>query len=156
MQRDKNLYPLSHQHHNGLMAVLLLKKGLQKNADTLVMSDFILAAWNDELNGHFIAEEEHLKPSLLQLPQLQKLYDQMMQEHQQIRSVIDALEKKNIQTELIASFRDLLEMHIRFEERMLFPFIEQHATAEVLNEAGKKLSHLPNGNCSHFPVKFWE
>lgn len=156
MQRDKNLYPLSHQHHNGLMAVLLLKKGLQKNADTGVMRDFILAAWNDELNGHFIAEEEHLKPSLLQLPQLQQLYDQMMKEHQQIRNVIDKLLQTGKQNELIELFKDQLEKHIRFEERELFPYIESNAELIVLEETGKKLSHLPNGNCSHFPVKFWE
>lgn len=156
MQRNKNLYPLSHQHHNGLMAVLLLKKGLQKQADVNTMKEFILAAWNDELNGHFIAEEENLQPSLLQLPQLQQLFDQMMEEHQQIRTVVEELLQKNIQEQQIELFKDLLEKHIRFEERELFPFIEQHATAEALEKAGKKLSQLPNGNCSHFPVKFWE
>jgi len=41
MKRNKNLYPLSHQHHNGLMAVLLLEKGVKKNAELKIMNDFI-------------------------------------------------------------------------------------------------------------------
>lgn len=156
MKRSKDLYPLSHQHHNGLMAVLLLKKGLSKKADAQVMGDFILAAWKEELDEHFIAEEKYLNPSLLQLPLLHDLYGQMKAEHQQIREIITVLEEGKSSPALIETFYVLLEKHIRFEERILFPFVEEHASAAALAEAGKQLSHLPNSNCSHYPVKFWE
>lgn len=156
MQRDKNLYPLSHQHHNGLMAVLLLKKGISKQADVKVMGDFILTAWNDELEEHFIAEEKVLEPSLLHLPQVQELYNRMLSEHQQIREVVAGLQQGKESIEQIELFHVLLDKHIRFEERVLFPFIEEHTGKEFLNKAGERLSKLPNGNCSNYPVKFWE
>lgn len=156
MKRDKNLYPLSHQHHNGLMAVLLLKKGISKQADVKVMADFILTAWKEELEEHFIAEEKVLEPSLLHLPQVQELYNRMLNEHQQIRSVIPELQQGKESTALIELFHVLLDKHIRFEERVLFPFVEEHTAKEFLNKAGERLSNLPNGNCSNYPVKFWE
>jgi hypothetical protein len=56
MKRDVHLQPLSRQHHNALMAVLLLKKGVQKQADVTVMKDFILFIWEHELVHHFEAE----------------------------------------------------------------------------------------------------
>ncbi|MEQ1797062.1 MAG: hemerythrin domain-containing protein [Lacibacter sp.] len=156
MKRDQNLYPLSHQHHNGLMAVLLLEKGVTKNADLKIMNDFILDCWESELENHFIAEEKNLDPSLLQLPQLNDLYDRMISEHELIRNIIDAIKQKQESKELIVSFHTLLENHIRFEERTLFPFIQEHATEASLSLLGKQISHLTNGNCSNYLVKFWE
>ncbi len=156
MKRDKTLYPLSHQHHNGLMAVLLLKKGISKQADLKVMSDFILTAWKAELEEHFIAEEKVLAPSLLHLPQVQDLYNRMLNEHEQIRTIITDLQQGKESTELIESFHISLDKHIRFEERLLFPYIEENTRKDFLNKAGEKLSNLPNGNCSNYPVKFWE
>jgi hypothetical protein len=55
MKRTEQLYPLSWQHHNGLMAVLLLKKGVQKKADVAVMKDFINSIRHEELDEHFEA-----------------------------------------------------------------------------------------------------
>lgn len=156
MKRDQNLYPLSHQHHNGLMAVLLLEKGVTKNADLKIMNDFILDCWESELENHFIAEEKNLDPSLLQLPQLSDLYNRMISEHELIRNIIDAIKQKQESKELIVSFHTLLENHIRFEERMLFPFIQEHATEVSLSLLGKQIRHLTNGNCSNYIVKFWE
>ena len=60
MQRNKNLQPLSRQHHNGLLMVLLLSKGVRKQANIQVMADFILDAWQKELQQHFKMEEEFL------------------------------------------------------------------------------------------------
>ena len=57
MKRDDNLYPLSWQHHNGLMTVLLLKKGVQKMADLQVMHQFIDQLRQQELDEHFETEE---------------------------------------------------------------------------------------------------
>jgi len=138
------------------MAVLLLEKGVTKNADLKIMNDFILDCWESELENHFIAEEKNLDPSLLQLPQLNDLYDRMISEHELIRNIIDAIKQKQESKELIVSFHTLLENHIRFEERTLFPFIQEHATEVSLSLLGKQISHLTNSNCSNYLVKFWE
>lgn len=156
MKRNKNLYPLSHQHHNGLMAVLLLEKGVKKNAELKIMNDFILYCWEEELNHHFIAEEKQLHPEQLQLPQLQELYSRMLSEHILIREIIDAIRQGKESMEQIISFHTLLEAHIRFEERIMFPFIEEHANEMALAGIGEQIGHLTNGNCNNYLIKFWE
>lgn len=156
MQRDKNLYPLSHQHHNGLMAVLLLKKGLKRKADAAVMGAFILSIWDAELRNHFIKEEVYLHPHEIHIVELMDLYEQMITEHHQVRKIIDAIRSGLATHKLVNKFHVLLEKHIRFEERQMFPFIEEHIQQEQLLALGKQLQHLESRACSDYPVKFWE
>ncbi len=156
MKREEQLQPLSHQHHNGLMAVLLLKKGVEKQAATTVMDDFILSVWNTELRNHFIKEEVYLHPHVLQISSLMEKYEQMKTEHHQIRHVVDAIRNGGSGTALITEFYTLLEKHIRFEERELFPFIEEQIQPEQLHELGRNLQQLESKACSDYPVKFWE
>ena len=156
MKREQQLQPLSHQHHNGLMAVLLLKKGVEKQAATTVMDDFILSVWNGELRNHFIKEEVYLHPHVLQIPSLMEKYEQMKAAHHQIRHVVDAIRSGASGTDRILEFYTLLEKHIRFEERDLFPFIEEQIQPEQLNELGRNLQQLESKACSDYPVKFWE
>ena len=156
MKREEQLQPLSQQHHNGLMAALLLKKGVDRQADPSVMDDFIISVWNAELRNHFLKEEVYLHPHVLQIPSLMEKYEQMKTEHHQIRHVVDAIRNGDSGIALITEFHTLLEKHIRFEERDLFPFIQEHIQADQLNELGRNLQDLESKACSDYPVKFWE
>src|SRR6188508_1694165 len=62
MKRVEALLPLSHQHHNSLMACLLLKKGIVKKAADTTLNDFISKFFRDDIEPHFEAEEKHLFP----------------------------------------------------------------------------------------------
>ncbi|MBX9785157.1 MAG: hemerythrin domain-containing protein [Chitinophagaceae bacterium] len=137
------------------MAVLLLKKGVTKKASTEVMSRFILSVWNDELKEHFSTEEQilsqHQQNQLLSL-----LIEQMFNEHEQIKEMINAVTSGSASAQLIRAFYQKLEQHIRFEERVLFPVIEKVLNNAALNAMGVQLSLLPQNSCVNFPVKFWE
>ncbi len=155
MKRDKNLYPLSHQHHNGLMAVLLLEKGLKKNADLKIMNDFIIYCWEAELDQHFTAEEKYLDPSLLQLPEVKDLYQQMLTEHQQIRKIIDEIKQGKESNERIQSFHTLLENHIRFEEREMFNHIQEVVSEDELKKACEKMEKRSHDYDKNWKDTFW-
>lgn len=155
MKRDENLQPLSRQHHNALMAVLLLKKGVQKKADVQVMQDFILAVWKDDLQQHFQLEENWL-PVAPHEPKLTLLYERMLQEHERIRKYIHQFSTTLTSHETVKTFYELLEQHVRFEEREYFPAIEQFLTSEELDLIGQHFVE-PNGKfCADLQVKFWE
>ncbi|MBI2730581.1 MAG: hemerythrin domain-containing protein [Sphingobacteriales bacterium] len=154
MKRNENLYPLSWQHHNGLLAVLILRKGVAKNADPALMSQFIQQIWKDELQEHFEAEEVVLKKFIERYPLLEVMFNKMIEDHSQIKQSLDQL--KNPNTGLIKTFYQRLENHIRFEEREFFPLIEQTLNVSELEETGTKLTHLHHQTCTDFPVKFWE
>lgn len=155
MKRDTNLQPLSRQHHNALMAVLLLKKGVQKKAEVQVMQDFILSVWNDELQPHFEAEEKWL-PATTQHPNLTSLHQRMLQEHEVIRSYIHQFSTTLTSFEMVQMFYELLEQHVRFEEREYFPALEQYLSVNELQTIGTHLVDNPGQSCAQFPVKFWE
>ena len=57
---------------------------------------------------------------------------------------------------LLAAFADLLEDHIRFEERQLFPYIEKNADPDSFDHAGKIIADL-HGNHStvSWEDEFW-
>lgn len=155
MKRDQNLQPLSRQHHNALMAVLLLKKGVAKNADKEVMKNFILSLWNDELKEHFLLEEQEFS-EYHQNKILSPFIEQMYQEHQVIRQLVHDLFSDSATTQIFKKIYQILEQHVRFEERVLFPAIEKVLSHDVLNAMGKQFSLLPQNSCVNFPVKFWE
>lgn len=156
MKRAEQLQKLSHQHHNGLMAVLLLKKGVDKNAAVEVLNNFIVHTWENELRTHFIKEEVYLHPHFLHLPELMPMYELMKAEHHTIRRMIDDIRNGKSSVELITSFYTLLEKHIRFEERELFEYIQEHIAAEHFAAVEKSLDVLSATACSDYPVKFWE
>jgi hemerythrin-like domain-containing protein len=155
MKRNTNLQPLSRQHHNALMAVLLLKKGVAKSADAEVMKRFVLSVWDNELKEHFRIEEQALSAYLENMA-LSLLIGQMHKEHQIIKEMIDDFLSGSASLKLIEQFYQTLEQHIRFEERVLLPAVEKALNDDVLHEMGKQFSLLPQNSCVNFPVKFWE
>jgi hemerythrin-like domain-containing protein len=155
MKRNIHLQPLSRQHHNGLMAVLLLKKGVKKKADVFVMKDFILDLWQNELMPHFSAEEKWLLPSLDCIDLMVK-YEQMIKEHNELKFLIHQFKEQKYSIELVKIFYKKLELHIRFEERDLFPSIEKSLTNMELEIIGSHLNNNVTKSCFTFPVKFWE
>ncbi len=156
MKRAEQLQKLSHQHHNGLMTVLLLKKGIEKKAAVDVLNSFIVHCWENELRTHYIKEEVYLHPHFLHLPELMPMYEQMKTEHHKMRRMIDAIRNGESSEELVISFYTLLEQHIRFEERELFTYIQEHILEEHFAVLEKSLDVLTASACSDYPIKFWE
>ena len=152
IKRSDQLAPLSREHHDGLLFVWKIKQGLENNASPEIMREYTLWYWKHHIKPHFYQEEKILMPFM---PAGHPMGIRLKDEHSHIRELIIELDteadKRHLQL-----LCDLLTHHIRFEERVLFPFVEEHTAKEFLNNAGERLSNLPNGNCSNYPVKFWE
>ena len=155
MKRDIHLQPLSRQHHNGLLAALLIGKGLKKEVDLQVIAAFIIHLWNTELKAHFIQEEQVLIPALASTSLDPSLTQRLLHEHSQLRLFIDTLKTGACTKEYIASFATLLEQHIRFEERIYFPEAEKVLSPKALDQIGQHLTD-EDDNCMNYPIKFWE
>ncbi|MEI7627450.1 MAG: hemerythrin domain-containing protein [Bacteroidota bacterium] len=157
--RHPTLQPLSRQHHQGLLASLLLEKGLKKNASLKEMRDFIIQFWEEELRLHFEKEDLLFLPLAYKYPQLLEGLTQLKNEHQEIRLIIQKLnnEARSEQYDTIASFANLLEKHIRFEERQLFNAIQEILPEDELIDFTVELQSISEKDfCTKYPVKFWE
>ena len=77
---------------------------------------------------HFKAEEEILFPL-----GKREYIDQAMREHIEIKELIEAINQVE-EVALLELFADLITKHIRFEERILFPYLEETLDENTLNE----------------------
>ena len=149
MMRHASLAPLSQDHHHGLALALRCRKqalgqikpmgveGLRERAKEF------LAFYASNLVPHFRAEEEVLFPLLRSaVPESEQMIDELVQNHAEIRQAIPQLETGAGLAKLIFDLGDLLERHIRKEERELFPLFEQHVEGAKIESAGAEIKRI--------------
>ena len=99
--------------------------------------------YTSNLEAHFRAEEEVLFPALHSaIPATGSVIEELIREHVEIRQTLPRLDAGSGLAKLIFDLGDLLERHIRREERELFPLFEQHiqgSQAEMIGEELKKI-----------------
>jgi hemerythrin-like domain-containing protein len=137
-KRHPALIPLSHDHHHGLMAAVRLKRGDTAFAETADMADSIRLLWESELEPHFRQEEEQLFAYPGYPEPIPGMIDRVIREHRQLRELIDRC-TADPAIETVKELGGLLESHIRFEERELFPLMQESLPAEELARIGREI-----------------
>jgi len=150
-KRHPSLIPLSHDHHHGLVLAFRLREGLPRNRkpsdSPQEQAEDAIRFFHDNLVAHFRAEEEALFPALrTRVPRAATLLDTLTAEHSEMRAQVERLaqaspDASTLQTKLKA-FGDLLERHIRREERELFPLYEANIPAAEATRIGVEIAHL--------------
>ncbi|SHF95272.1 hemerythrin domain-containing protein [Ornithinibacillus halophilus] len=138
IKRHESLKPLSRHHMVGLHVALKLKRaGTEESRLTLEeikrdVDDF----WNPNGQEHFREEEEILLPAYAEYASIeQPEVIEMLLEHVKIRSQIkQILDAEEFNTSKMQALGELLETHIRKEERVIFPMIEKALPEEKLIE----------------------
>jgi iron-sulfur cluster repair protein YtfE (RIC family) len=147
--RHPSLVALSHDHHHGLALALRCRKqalgqlqpmgaaGLRERAKEVV--DF----YQSNLIVHFRAEEEALFPLIRSaVPASAALLDQLLVEHAEMHRAIARLDGMNGLAKLIFDLGDLLERHIRKEERELFPLFETQIDPLLAETVGVEVKQI--------------
>ncbi len=141
-KRHESLIPLSREHHYSLVVCLHIHQGLGKEpVDPLwvqARAEAVRHFFAGDLKMHFETEEQVLFPAMLNLPGAAHLIHELIEEHRKIENLTVELqhtEEARLATPL-AHFADLVEAHIRKEERSLFPIFEQHVTPMMAEEIG--------------------
>jgi|SRR6185312_7652588 len=138
MKRDTNIIPLSRDHHYGLLFCWKIRQGLSRDVNLERIRPYVHYFWQHNLEEHFSEEE-----TLLYRDSPGPLCQRAMVEHQSIRDLVwsimgnGAWDRANY-----ANLTDLIENHIRFEERQVFPYLEQKLTPEQLSRVGARLLQL--------------
>ena len=148
MKRHEALVQLSRDHHFGLLLCWKLKEGLKKDISVERMSKYIVLFYEQNLKPHFAEEEETI---FLILGNSHPLIEEAISQHRELEKMIsDGFETP----EQIKTFRDLLELHIRTEERQIFPEIEKTATEEELQNLLKQ--NYPELKEPEYEDLFWK
>ena len=124
MKRHAALVPLSHDHQHGLAAALGLRRATETSAPD-ARRDF-LAFWQTEGQAHFQIEETVLLPAVADvLAPDHEAIRRVLSDHAEIRSRSQQIEgEERPPLDDLHGLGGLVEQHIRFEERELFPLIE--------------------------------
>ncbi len=147
MQRHESLVPLSKDHYEGLLLALQIKTkdrimlvGWPKEA--AAQGKFIARFYQERLVRHFEAEEKALFPLIVEhIPSGKKQVEDLLNDHRSIEKFIGDFEKPGApSSSQLHEFSDLLERHIRKEERELFPLFEKEASPDILQRAKELLS----------------
>jgi iron-sulfur cluster repair protein YtfE (RIC family) len=153
--RHPSLIALSHDHHHGLALALRCRKQALGQIKPMGAAGLRLRAeevgefFDKQLIPHFRAEEEILFPAIrAAAPESSALLDDLARDHQIFRQDVKKLAAGAGLSKLIFDLGDLLERHIRREERELFPLFEQHVESREAEAAGEKIKTiLASGGC---------
>jgi len=121
--RHHTLIPLSREHHDGLLLAWRLRTGDLSSREPSLKARHAAAFFESRLVAHFDAEERVLFAAVRgALGENASLLDELIAEHRTMAA--QAAKLRGGATNEVAPFCDLLERHIRTEERRLFPLIE--------------------------------
>lgn len=141
MKRDPALTSLSHDHHQALFVAQQLRRAADETAESARAA--FLAYWEEHGRVHFRVEEEVLLPAYAAHGiSHHPLVARALCDHVTIRQLADALARDPHPT--VGALQELgieLAHHVRFEERELFPLIEQTMPAEALAALAGALDH---------------
>jgi quercetin dioxygenase-like cupin family protein len=151
MKRHQALISLSHDHHEALVAARRLRLGADApdpNAAVTAFLGFFLAS----AVPHFREEEELLFPLVAGAEAARELVVQALLEHQRLHAGAAELRglvgRGNESRDIAGPMREvatLLERHVRFEERQLFPLIEGLLSEEALGTLAHAATQESNG-----------
>ena len=146
MKRHPGLVPLSREHHDGLLLATRLQQGpraLERlwSHDPGFQAQYVVRFFDDHLERHFQTEEEHIFPAGALLPGLKEVVDELLMEHDQLRTFVKTLREpppggRTELESLLVRLGEILEHHIRTEERIFFPGCEKLMTPAELGRVG--------------------
>lgn len=160
IRRNQHIVTLSHDHHVGLLFCWKIRQGLKRQADLPRITRYVRYFWQHNLEPHFREEED----ILFILPGDKKI-GQALDEHRQIRSLITAITGDPTHNadapvaspdavQQLTALADAVDKHIRFEERDLFPYLEQTLSPDQLADIGARLNNEPHAPDT-YPDEFW-
>jgi len=152
MKRNINLQELSKDHHHGLLFAWKIRQGLKNQASFFRIKDYILYFFNNSLLSHFKEEETVILPFLADENDLKQ---KVIKDHRSLEAMVSKISVRE-EAEDLLQLAELLEQHIRFEERSLFPFLQQQLTDVELDKIGSQIenNHLPF--VDSYADEFWK
>jgi iron-sulfur cluster repair protein YtfE (RIC family) len=136
MKRHPALIPLSREHQPALLLAQVLKKDAPAfNGMPQTLEDkaaFALKMYTVNLQIHFAKEEEVFGKIKGIHAEIDRLATEIIAEHKQLAAAFLALDKTSHTAEELDALGNALDDHIRKEERVLFPLMQEHCSEDVL------------------------
>lgn len=131
MKRISELRELSEDRHHGLALARMAKKSVAGEGGLSLAEAWMEVdrKFRDELEPHFHIEESMIGPAL-ESRGGRDLVERLLREHAELRRLAGPGLTRT--TDVLLMFGELLDNHIRFEERELFEVVQNVLSAEEL------------------------
>ncbi|MCC6720983.1 MAG: hemerythrin domain-containing protein [Bacteroidia bacterium] len=136
LKRHKALVTLSREHHHALLLCWKINKGLEKGIEVTRIYEYTSWFYSNHLKNHFAIEETELFP-ILGLNNENVL--KALKQHRHLEYIF---ESNILSIENLKEIAQVLENHVRFEERQLFEEIQKAATNTQLDEILKNSKEI--------------
>jgi hemerythrin-like domain-containing protein len=151
--RNEHIKKLSRDHHFSLLFCWKLRQGLKNNLEPQRIGEYVQYFWQQNLQPHF-KEEEKILFAAIKDRQVQRAIN----EHKQIRQQIQDLANnsgKNDTLKTLARIADMVDDHVRYEERTLFPHLEKKLNKEQLKNIGEQIQKYSSPLIDQYEDEFW-
>jgi hypothetical protein len=143
MKRSRELKPLSSEHHQALLVAFQLKNGLAGHGESVGAPKDLagLAGLAQRFGEKLLASHARAEEDLLGVAIGAADLARLRAEHAELFRLLDA-SRTAAPPDLrkhLGVFADLLERHVRWEERELFPAAEAQADGPTLARIGGEL-----------------
>ncbi|MGV3504047.1 MAG: hemerythrin domain-containing protein [Adhaeribacter sp.] len=153
LKRNPELAALSREHHFELLFSWKIKQGLARKVDRRILQDYVRYFWSHQMESHLEKEE---KIVIQVLSEADPMRFRVQQDHDLIRSLVTylLLDRQDMDY-LLDALQHLVEEHVRFEERVFFPYLEKEATPGQLILMGLEMSKYEQAHADEFLPAFW-
>jgi len=152
IKRNENIKQLSREHHFGLLFCWKIRMGLKKDIPLGRIRRYINYYWTNHWRQHFKEEE-----AIFYLQIESDLCVKGLAQHKAISDMIKIINAKIVdRPETYMALVDIMDEHIRFEERALFPYLETVLSDETLSVIGTHLKTMHATTLvDDFSDEFW-
>jgi len=141
IKRNRHIVKLSQDHHASLMFCWKIRQGIKYHAAIERMVKYVQYFWEHHFSEHFKEEEEFLFAPLKNDAAVEKAID----DHQKIKTFVNEITFPGTedQEDILLELADMVEEHVRYEERILFPHLEKQLSEEQLENIGSQIPDKP-------------
>lgn len=118
------------------------------------IKSYVQYCFSQHLFDHFEWEETIVFPLVEEQNPLRK---KALSQHKKLRKLYERLETEPEKWEInLGLIEELLENHIRFEERELFNYIQDENSESILDKLGEELNHVHTSFIEDWSDSFWD
>lgn len=151
LKRSEQLKSLSREHHSGLLFSWKIREGIRLGVSTERLKDYLNYFMNEHLLDHFEKEETLLFNKVNEPVCLQAI-----KEHAVLKQQVKTINVSPVpDAKHFTDFIEILNEHIRFEERVVFPLLEEVLDIQTLNSINDELESSGDVFKDEYTDEFW-
>jgi hemerythrin-like domain-containing protein len=152
IKRSEHIVTLSKDHHFSLLFCWKIRSGVKAQIEPIRIIKYVQYFWEQHMKPHFMAEETFLFTPVKDI-QVEKALSQ----HAAIREQINSLSADAQDVVIrLSTLADMVDDHVRYEERELFPHLESILSNAQLETIGKALAvHDDHAKQDDYQDQFW-